>query len=267
MLVKERGKYLFSRLKRQSFALLPDPVRLKLLPLILELEEVELRAEVLKFAFTCVRGSLKYGNDAAVDRFGLYESAMTDKLVEIINKDTIFLDVGAGAGIYSVLAAKILSPQNVHAFEPDRLSGVFFRLNNEKYYKGNIRLIKRYVGDKVTRNMITLDEYCSLYNVRPTLIKMDIEGWEYYALRGMERIFWDYSPILLIEFHERILRERFAIGSDRAKDVIRRIESAGYKVLYNGHHYYANTHGGVPEKEWYDRPPNDVNYALFCCPI
>ena len=95
---------------------------------------------------------------------------------------------------------------------------------------------------------------------------MDIERYEYYAINGMLKVLAEYSPILLIEFHERLLRENFGVNAHQARDAIHKIERIGYRIHYNGHHYFANTHEGIPQMDWIDRPPNNVNYALFCHP-
>jgi hypothetical protein len=48
--------------------------------------------------------------------------------------------------------------------------------------------------------MITLDELARQFGT-PTVIKMDIEGAEYRALLGGERLLTQHRPRLLIELH------------------------------------------------------------------
>lgn len=203
-------------------------------------------------AITFVRSNLNY-----------YETAMSRKFIQCLQKDNIFIDVGAGYGYYSMLAAKILkSPGNIHAFEPTNWVATIFQINNRRCCNGQIVFNKLYVGNKIDNNSITLDRYCFEKNLSPQVIKVDIEGAEYMAIDGMERILEEDSPALLIELHERILRERYHLD---AHDIIDKIKSKGYRILYNGHHYHMNLYGKISYK-WTESPPNNVNYALFCYP-
>lgn len=192
-----------------------------------------------------------------------YEPAMSQKFVNCLSEKDVFIDVGASYGYYSLLAAKIVkTPSNIHAFEPIDWIATVFELNNRRYCNGNVTLSRLFVGNKNDSHSITLDQYCLDKGLTPNVIKMDIEGGEYMAIDGMKRILKEDRPIMLIELHERILRERYRLD---AQKVVDKIGTKEYQIKYNGHHYYMNTHGEIAY-EWTDYPPNDVNYALFCYP-
>jgi len=60
----------------------------------------------------------------------------------------------------------------------------------------------------------------------PDLIKIDIEGLEFAALRGMEKILTTYSPALYIEMHGATAKEKM----ENAQAVIGFLEAHKYKV-------------------------------------
>ena len=49
-----------------------------------------------------------------------YEPGVAEILINNLSSGKIFYDVGAGYGIFSILAAKVSgTPENIHAFEPN----------------------------------------------------------------------------------------------------------------------------------------------------
>jgi hypothetical protein len=264
-----RARYL-RVLQGSIFVCVPFPLKPVMLPLVFRLEEASFTVDGSTFAITCVRGSFAREADPAIDSNGMYEAAMSSKFTDCLKKlkgNSAFIDVGGGTGYYSILASQLLPPRNIHAFEPEILAWNLFQLNNRKYCQGDIRANRQYIGNKNGKDMITLDEYCLRNGVTPGLVKMDIEGYEYYAIDGMLEVLKRYSPMLLIEFHERLLRENFLVDAGQVREAIAKIEKMGYAVQYNGHHYYANTHQGIPQEDWTDKPTNNVNYAMFCYPV
>ena len=52
-------------------------------------------------------------------------------------------------------------------------------------------------------NVVDLDGYCRRHNVLPDFVKMDIEGYEFEALKGMTSLLADVRPLLMIEVTEQ----------------------------------------------------------------
>ncbi len=80
----------------------------------------------------------------------------------------------------------------------------------------------------VSITVVTLDDDIAASNLpRPDFIKIDIEGMELPALRGMRRTLTEYSPELYIELHGAELADKFA----NAVAVVELLEKAGYRVF------------------------------------
>ena len=147
----------------------------------------------------------------------------------------IMLDIGAQIGLYTLPAGTV--PQlEVYAFEPhpDRL----------RLLKDNVRLnllegqvhcvglavssqssVRTLHGDSLgfelirgdraggwedenTVDTISLDEWASQAGVgHVDFIKMDIEGWEFYALQGAQRLIQRSRPVLQLEWCSDNMRE------------------------------------------------------------
>jgi FkbM family methyltransferase len=75
-------------------------------------------------------------------------------------------------------------------------------------------------GVSTTVRTTTLDDYVRQHDLRPSLIKMDIEGGESRALPGMMDVLRSKRPVLLVEVHD-----------EGAFDVLNRImNAAAYRV-------------------------------------
>lgn len=72
---------------------------------------------------------------------------------------------------------------------------------------------------------------------QPDLIVMDIEGAEYQALLGAERLLREVRPTLAISVHPEFMRDRFG---DTPDDLLVLLEKADYEVRYLGftHEYH-----------------------------
>lgn len=154
----------------------------------------------------------------------LYEDAMHAPAVidylatrlELAPDDVVF-DIGANIGWYALLLAR-LAPRGVsiHAFEPDPWARGMLQENLSRnradavvvaadavgessgaaellrygHRRTNGRLLPVGAAEKVSVSMVSLDDYCREHELeqRPVgLIKIGIEGFEYFALRGAEQ--------------------------------------------------------------------------------
>jgi FkbM family methyltransferase len=76
---------------------------------------------------------------------------------------------------------------------------------------------------------LTVDEICRQSDFRPDVIKMDIEGAECRALRGMSRVLRESRPKLLIEVHPAAMGE--IGGNTRELEAVLRAQGYGWYDL------------------------------------
>ena len=149
---------------------------------------------------------------------GLYEQDNVDLLMSFVKPNSIFLDIGANIGIFSLqIARRLTEDGRVYSFEPqqnltDHLRKSAF-LNGFGSLNGDGRITShalgvsdqnaelsfeiprghlgggRVVADRegAAISVVRLDDFLS-NDFRCDLVKIDIEGHELFALRGMRRI-------------------------------------------------------------------------------
>ena len=144
----------------------------------------------------------------------------------LLEPGAIVLDIGANVGIYTLVAAQRVAPMGrVYAFEPDRENFALLKQNVAANGHTNVVLMQNAVSDRPgelrlyvnTHNRgdhrtyqaddtqqrdsypvraITIDEALPAH-VTPSVIKMDIQGFELYALRGMRKTLERAERLLL----------------------------------------------------------------------
>ena len=170
-----------------------------------------------------------------------------------IRPGDVVIDAGANAGAYALLFAQWVGPGGrVYAFEPDpraftaledhiALNGLNDRVVAVRAAvageAGRVRLrldaangLSRIAhgGDDDPRDVdaaaISIDEFCGRANIRPSVIKIDVEGAELAALRGARRTIASAGPALrlYVEMHPAVWRD-FGITPD---DIVRECEGS-----------------------------------------
>jgi FkbM family methyltransferase len=154
-----------------------------------------------------------------IDAGGTSESATRNKLYEYLHPGAVFYDVGAHDGLFA-LSAKRKQPRiKVHAFEPQP-DALLANLALNGLPDVAVHAVA--VGDKPGLVSMTTDQRSSNHvtgdgsipMIRlddldiepPTIIKMDIEGFEPQALKGAERILSTSRPIVITEINHCLLR-------------------------------------------------------------
>ena len=152
---------------------------------------------------------------------GLCERNTTEIFNRLVKKESVFLDIGANIGWFSVLASKKITDEGgIHAFEP--APNIFkelvenLRLNSENsdhIFANNLALggeagivkihsfpdkahghssIRDVYGTgstKVEVEMLTLDQYLAYNDIKNVdLIKLDVEGAEMMVLDGSSHL-------------------------------------------------------------------------------
>jgi FkbM family methyltransferase len=176
-----------------------------------------------------------HGGAAALIYYqGASEPEIADFIREFLKPGMVFVDVGAHLGEYTLLAATILRDSGyVHAFEP-RPDTFEILLRNARLNRcGNIAANSNAVwhdngscqfertpdpsvsvlrprgnsadgGSLISVNAITLDHYfADSQLIKPTLIKVDVEGAELYVFRGARSLLSlppPKAPVLIFEY-------------------------------------------------------------------
>lgn len=161
-----------------------------------------------------------------------YEPQVYRYIKELLKPGAIVLDVGAHVGLFTILLARwVGATGRVFAFEPTPATRV--ALSDHLALNGvadRVEVIGEAVSDEVgeailhavcfspenTLNAVhsrlgpaekvrvpvtTVDAFCVARKLKPALLKIDIEGYEWHALRGAKETIASCRPNVLIEVH------------------------------------------------------------------
>ena len=203
------------------------------------------------------------GGGRAIYKRGLYEEPLTNFLVQSLEFDDgdIVFDVGANIGWYSCVLSKHVPGAEIFCFEPDPENFELLRENLERNSCRRVHPVQMGIGERTeTRTLhlykasnvgrhsmleinegraidvpvTSLDEFVrdrELDVERVRFLKIDIEGFEYFAFRGAETVL-SHLPVLLAEFSPGYMRE----GG---------VEPADLLVLLRGHGFDAYSVDGL----------------------
>ncbi len=192
---------------------------------------------------------------------GAYATEEIDKLIEYCRNAYIFADVGANIGMVSLAIARACPNLEVFAFEPDRYAFMEFmaNLNLNPDLSKRVHLVEKAVAD-INGNLyfrpsldpmdiesgrvvsiksesqagytvpsVRLDTFFENLGAYPDVVKIDVEGFELQALKGMDNLFNKGFPkAMLIEVHPLYFIQNVLIFETKIKTVI---EQAGYNLF------------------------------------
>lgn len=163
-----------------------------------------------------------------------YEPPVFSLLKQTIKPGFVILDVGANIGVLTIFMARWSEPGgHVHAFEPhptanealikhvcmNRLSSsVTVRASALSDIEGitafyaakgshHSSLSDINVGpdaEQIRVPVTTIDAYCRLLGIKPSLIKIDVEGLEFSVLAGARNTLRECRPLVIVELHPLI---------------------------------------------------------------
>lgn len=180
-----------------------------------------------------------------------YESITTKLILESLVEGDTFIDIGSNNGYFTVLASKKVGKEGtVYAFEPS--STTYKRLmrnlelnncDNVKAYNlavsngrgktsfyefpdrdGENSLVPLSGTKEITVNVVTLDEMCE--NVRPKIVKIDVEGYEREVLDGARHVIFDNNASIILEYNRHVLLRK----KENFDDLLTSIRAAGYTI-------------------------------------
>ncbi|HRU04311.1 MAG TPA: FkbM family methyltransferase [Candidatus Brocadiia bacterium] len=185
---------------------------------------------------------------------GVYEPFETELVKRYARPGAVALDIGANIGYYTLLMASIAGPEGrVYAFEPEPANYALLCENLRANNLGNVTTFQKAVSDREgvvclsmsSENMgdhrihhrgagrrlaeveaVTVDSLADELGGRLCLVKMDIQGAEGLALKGMqETLKRNPQAKVIMEFWPRRLAE---CGCDAA-ECLGLLEGLGFR--------------------------------------
>jgi FkbM family methyltransferase len=167
--------------------------------------------------------------------WGEFEVDIINFLKSLLKDSSVFVDVGANIGIYTLLASQHIKKEGkIFAFEPSDWANERLKENLKLNETKNVEVLKLAVTNFTGLNQfyvceddaynslistpmkevqkiveiesICLDDFCVDRKIdQIDILKIDVEGADYLVLKGAEEILKsDKSPIIVCEFNRNI---------------------------------------------------------------
>jgi FkbM family methyltransferase len=188
-------------------------------------------------------------------------------LRKYLKSDMVFVDVGANQGEFALFAASQLTNGQVYAFEPTSYQLGLLKKNQSLNNFHNLKIINYGLYHEVSKMDVYTSFDTSLHSglheglstlyksefrsqveetinlkvfdhefleelTRLDVVKIDVEGAEFYVLQGMKHSLENFKPLLIIEMNE----ETFNEAGYEISDVLNFLSPMGYQAyrLFRG---------------------------------
>lgn len=155
---------------------------------------------------------------------GTYEPEQTAHFVRWIGPGATVIDVGAHVGYYTLLASMLAGDSgSVWAFEPEPTNAAFLRQHMYLNHCNNVHVEEvavsnasgraRFVcgkgsgtghldgsGDMEVRT-VRLADFCAARGIKPSALKIDVEGAETEVLEGARELIRSSRPVIFLSTH------------------------------------------------------------------
>jgi FkbM family methyltransferase len=176
--------------------------------------------------------------------YGYYEKPVARLLERLTERNGIILDIGANIGYFTLIAAKKAKAGKVFSFEPvkelfqslqknvdennlynvdinqvaigeDDKDGVIFISGSENLGMSSLRPPENFAGVSQPVKTICIDNWAIEKNIQTIdIIKLDVEGSELLALKGMDQTITTFKPVLIVEINPDTLAYFNLVPSD-----------------------------------------------------
>jgi len=195
--------------------------------------------------------------------YGYYEKPIGELIKRILQPGSVFLDIGANIGYFSLLAANNEPTSKVISFEPVKnlfqmleknisinniknitpLNVAIGDINEEKELfisapdnlgMSSFQPPENYSGKKEKVKVMSIDSWFETARLsKIDLIKLDVEGGELAALKGMQGVLQDFKPVLIAEINPETLR-LFNLTPTDIYDYLNKLNFNGYVISETG---------------------------------
>jgi FkbM family methyltransferase len=165
---------------------------------------------------------------------GTFEPFETALICELLKPGDVLLDIGANIGYHTVRGARAVGPSgHVISVEPARDNARLLRLNVAENGFANVTVYECAAGEQTGRlhlyedeenkgdhraygiagrsgyevDVRAVDDILDELQLKPQLVKIDIQGFEYFAIQGLQRYLRSTEKCVLVsEFWSKGLR-------------------------------------------------------------
>jgi FkbM family methyltransferase len=187
-------------------------------------------------------------------RDGVREPYLTEAIQKEIKEGDVIVDIGANIGYYTLQVARLAGDNGkVYAIEPVPENVELLKKNIELNDYSNIEVFQLAVGDvnktayvyitdrrntaamietqasidKAPVELTTLDKFLE-NKPPPSLIRMDVEGYEAEIMKGMRGLLESNKPLkLIIEIHPL-----YYVTKEKREDFVRTLKESGFEVKW-----------------------------------
>ena len=187
-------------------------------------------------------------DSSRLTRFGIYQPEETKLIKKIVKKKHTVLDIGANIGYFTLIMAN--QAKQVHAFEPELRNFEILKKNVQLNRLSNVKLYNLAVTETTGMTKLHLaDIGRGMHRIYPSywckggvtdvgtvriddiigdanFVKMDIEGSELGALKGMIKLLKKGDITLIMEFHPPSIEEYGA----KPRDIYDFMTNLGYDI-------------------------------------
>lgn len=182
--------------------------------------------------------------DPICEHHNFYDLALLEKWSRYVQCKQSVFDVGARIGSHSIYFSNVLKCNEIYSFEPNQSTFDILAKNIADNGIKNIKLFNEGLSDRnyiasikpqsareelaslepdefeSTIKLIALDDFVIAKEVTPDCIKIDVDGFEYYVLKGAIKTLTKYRPLLWIE-----------LKSSTAMQCLDLLFEIGYKII------------------------------------
>jgi len=190
--------------------------------------------------------------------FNSHEPLNTKLLAQNLKKGMVCFDIGANIGYYTLLESKIVGAEGkVIAIEPSPINFKQLQKNIQNEKVTNVELYQMAGGNQNGTIKFLLDSHSNLSRIvldeenpktldetvdvpikkldsfidefsikKLDFIRMDVEGYEFNILEGMQNSIKKFRPMIQIEVHTGIL------GHKKTQKLLEWLLSTKYEVIY-----------------------------------